>query len=210
MTLDACLISTAGAEAPEAGNEAISTRVVTDAAGEDVVVPEHPECVVTLSEPALDGALSFGITPIGTVTGRAQWSSRTALQTKHLRSRSSAGLHNRTLKRSVRQTRHHPRGRHDCEQYPPVIEALRQIAPVVYTGYAGGNWRDNFTIVGDALNQQDEAQVVIATYDEKVAIAKASLGGYSLDRLPRQRGSLRAFRYPATVSCYPGGFRRAR
>lgn len=48
------------------------TRVVVDAEGTEVTVPEHPERVVVLSEPTMDGTLALGVTPIGAVTGRGQ------------------------------------------------------------------------------------------------------------------------------------------
>ncbi|MDR0627615.1 MAG: ABC transporter substrate-binding protein, partial [Bifidobacteriaceae bacterium] len=61
---------------------------------------------------------------------------------------------------------------------PPVIEALRQIAPVVYTGFAGGDWRDNLRLVGEALNLVDDAARLISEYDARVASAKPELARY--------------------------------
>ncbi len=62
---------------------------------------------------------------------------------------------------------------------PPVIAALRQIAPVVYTGYAGGDWKVNFRHVADALNMVDAGEEVIAAYEGRIAAARPQLSEYA-------------------------------
>lgn len=47
-------------------------RVIEDVDHEQVIVPADPQRVVTLSEPTLDGALTLGVKPVGTVNGRGQ------------------------------------------------------------------------------------------------------------------------------------------
>ena len=47
-------------------------RVIEDVDHQPVTVPVEPQRVVTLSEPTLDGALTLGVKPVGTVNGRGQ------------------------------------------------------------------------------------------------------------------------------------------
>jgi iron complex transport system substrate-binding protein len=59
-----------------------------------------------------------------------------------------------------------------------VLAILAEIAPVVFTGYAGGDWRANFTIVADALNRNTEGEAVFAEYERRVAEVSSKLGAY--------------------------------
>jgi len=157
-----------------------SVRTVIDIEGTEVEVPEHPQRVVTLSEPTLDGVLALGVTPIGTVTGRGQ-------QTvpNYLADRAS----DLPILGGIAQPNFEAIGAAkpdlilvdgtSINNNPPVIEALRVIAPVVYTGYAGGDWRDNFRLVADALNLVDEGEAVIAEYDRRVEEARPPLERYA-------------------------------
>ena len=170
------------APAGETGSTAGETRVVVDVEGTEVEVPAQPERVVTLSEPTLDGVLALGVQPIGTVTGRGQ-------QTvpNYLADRAS----DLPILGGVAQPNFEAIGAAkpdlilvdgtSINNNPPVVEALRKIAPVVYTGYAGGDWRDNFRLVADALNLADEGERVIADYDAHVDEVKASLADYGDD-----------------------------
>ena len=62
---------------------------------------------------------------------------------------------------------------------PPIIAQLRQIAPVVYTGYAGGDWRENFRRVADAVNLGDRADGVLGRYDDEARTLAGELGRYA-------------------------------
>lgn len=166
----------ASADAPGAG----ALREVTDAQGAVVAVPQHPERVVALSEPTLDGALALGVTPIGTVTGRGQSTVPNYLAEQ-------AG--DVAILGGVAQPNFEAIGAAapdlilvdgtSINNNPPVIEALRQIAPVVETGYAGGDWRDNLRLTAQALNLADEGEQVIAAYDARVAELAPRLSGYA-------------------------------
>ena len=48
------------------------------------------------------------------------------------------------------------------------LATLRAIAPTVYTGNAGGDWRRNFTNIAAALNQEQKGKQVLAAYDKRV------------------------------------------
>ncbi|WP_159501306.1 iron-siderophore ABC transporter substrate-binding protein [Microbacterium sp. 18062] len=169
-------------EAPAPTRDQGPTRTIVDVEGTEVEVPDHPQRVVTLSEPTLDGVLALGVTPIGTVTGRGQ-----ATVPNYLAG-VAGGI---PLLGGVAQPNFEAIGAADPDlilvdgtsvnNNPPVIEALRQIAPVVYTGYAGGDWRTNFELVADALGMADEGAEVLADYDAHVAEAKTRLTAYADD-----------------------------
>lgn len=154
-------------------------RTVIDIEGTEVRVPAHPERVVALSEPTMDGVLALGAEPIGVVTGRGQQTVPNYL----------AGIASELpILGGVAQPNFEAIGAvkpdlilvdgTSINNNPPVIAALRKIAPVVYTGYAGGDWRANFRLVADAMNMVDEGERVIAEYDKKVEKARPLLTEY--------------------------------
>lgn len=163
-----------------AATPVVASRTVVDAEGTTVHVPETVTRLVTLSEPTLDGALALGVVPVGTVSGRGQNSVPNYLSDK------AAGV---AVLGTIAQPNYEAIGavRPDLmlvdgtsiNNNPPVIEALRRIAPVVVTGYAGGDWRLNFTHVADALNLADQGAEVMADYDAAVAGARGLLTGFS-------------------------------
>ncbi|MFT4109310.1 ABC transporter substrate-binding protein, partial [Propionicimonas sp.] len=162
------------------GAAATADRTVTDAEGTRVTVPANPSRVVVLSEPTLDGALAVGVTPIGTVTGRGQ-----STVPHYLFDRAGEI----PLLGGIGQPNYEAIGAADPDlilvdgtsvnNNPPVIEALRQIAPVVVAGYAGGAWRDNFRQVANALNKTQEGEQVIADYEAKVEAARRTLAPHA-------------------------------
>lgn len=176
LLLSACA---SGATAEAGAQVDGPTRTVIDAEGTEVIVPEHPERVVVLSEPTMDGTLALGVTPIGAVTGRGQSTVPNYLADI------AADL---PILGGIAQPNFEAIGAANPDlilvdgtsinNNPPVVAALRKIAPVVYTGYAGGDWRANFGFVADALNKADEGEQIIADYDAKVEAAQPLLTDY--------------------------------
>ncbi len=178
LMLSACA---AGAGDTGAASEG-PTRTVVDVEGTEVLVPERPQRVVALSEPALDGVLALGVEPLGTVSGRGQQTVPNYLADR-------AG--DLPLLGGIAQPNFEAIGAAkpdlilvdgtSVNNNPPVIAALRQIAPVVFTGYAGGDWKSNFRYVAEALNLVDEGERVIADYEQRVEEAKPRLAQYADD-----------------------------
>ncbi len=177
--LTALALGAAGcAGAPEPAVSAAQTRTVTDVTGAAVQVPDRPQRVVPLSEPTLDGVLALGVTPIGTVSGRGQSGVPNYLADK-------AG--SVPLLGGIGQPNFEAIGAAkpdlilvdgtSVNNNPEVVEALKQIAPVVYTGYSGGEWRTNFRQVAAALGLVEQGEKVIADYEAKVAGTTGSLNG---------------------------------
>lgn len=158
----------------EATNQAV--RTVTDVTEAEVQVPENPQRVIALSEPTLDAALALGITPVGTVAGRGQSGVPNYLAEQ-------AGQV--PLMGTVSELDYEAIGAADPDlilvdgtsvnNRPDVLEILRQIAPVVFTGYAGGPWELNFENVAEALNRTSEGEELMSDYRKLVAETGAEL-----------------------------------
>ncbi|MGN0062685.1 MAG: ABC transporter substrate-binding protein [Nocardioides sp.] len=176
LLLTAAGCGSGGGDAQASGE----TRTVTDAEGTEMKVPAAPERVVALSEPTLDGVLALGVEPVGTVTGRGQSTVPAYLAD------AAADI---PVLGGVAQPNYEAIGKADPDlilvdgtsinNNPEAISILRKVAPTYVTGFAGGDWRDNFTHVGQALGMDDEVEDVVAAYDQEVGEAKEQLGGYA-------------------------------
>lgn len=155
-------------------------RSVTDAEGTAVSVPDRPQRIVALSEPTLDGLVALGITPVGATAGRGQSTVPAYLADK---------LKGVPLLGAVAQPNYEAIAAAtpdlivvdgtSINNNAEAIARLRKIAPTVVTGYAGGDWRSNFTVLADAVNRAAAGKQVIADYDAHVASAKAALSHYA-------------------------------
>lgn len=173
------LASTTACSGGGSDEPAGATRTVTDVEGTEVSVPVNPERVVALSEPTLDAVIALGVEPIGTVAGRGQ-----STVPAYLADRAGS----LPVLGGVAQPNYEAIGKAkpdlilvdgtSINNNADAMTALRQIAPTVTTGYAGGSWRSNFTITADALNLADEGDAVVAAYDARVAEVKAGLGDF--------------------------------
>jgi iron complex transport system substrate-binding protein len=159
-----------------------ATRTVTNIDGTTVEVPEHPQRIVTLSEPTTDGVLALGLTPVGVVSGRGQSTVSNYLADL------AADI---PLLGSIAQPNYEAIGAAapdlilvdgtSINNNAEAIETLQHIAPTVYTGYAGGDWRKNFELVADAVNAADAGTAVLAEYDAHVADVAGQLADAGFD-----------------------------
>ncbi|MFY1652940.1 ABC transporter substrate-binding protein [Solwaraspora sp. WMMB762] len=192
----------------------VATRVVVDIEGTEVEVPQRPRRVVTLSEPTLDGALALGVTPIGTTTGRGQSGVPNYLADQ------AADI---PLLGSVAQPNFEAIGRAapdlilvdgtSINNNPPTIALLRKIAPTVYAGHAGGDWRVTFGYVAEALNLTERGREVVEAYEALVAEVHEQLGErldetYSIVRWQGSSASLILKELPAGLALTDLGLRR--
>lgn len=154
------------------------TRTIQDADGTSIEAPAAPQRVVTLSEPTLDGALALDVTPVGTTAGRGQTTVPGYLadraadvpvvgQVATPNYEEIGGLHPDLILTDGTSIND-----------DAVLEQLRAIAPVVVTGHAGDDWRDNFRLVADALGRADQGEDVIDAYQQHVDEVRAQLGDY--------------------------------
>lgn len=157
-------------------------RTVTDIDDRPVEVPQRPERVVALSEPTLDALVTLGVTPVGAVSGRGQSTVPAYLADE---------LEDVPVLGGIAQPNYEAIGRAEPDlilvdgtsinNNADALDALRRIAPTVYTGYAGGDWRTNFEITADALGLSDRAAEVLDAYDRRVSDLRARLAARYAD-----------------------------
>lgn len=146
-----------------------TSRSVKNVDGSAVNVPTNPKRVVTLSEPTTDAILALGLKPIGVVAGRGQKTVPNYLSEK---------AKNIPIMGSIGQPNFEAIGAQKpdlilvdgtgLKNNAKALATLRAIAPTVYTGDAGGDWRRNFTNIAAALNQEQKGKQVLAAYDKRV------------------------------------------
>lgn len=146
-----------------------TSRSVKNVDGSAVNVPTNPKRVVTLSEPTTDAILALGLKPIGVVAGRGQKTVSNYLSEK---------AKNIPIMGSIGQPNFEAIGAQKpdlilvdgtgLKNNAKALATLRAIAPTVYTGDAGGDWRSNFTNIANALNQEQKGKQVLAAYDKRV------------------------------------------
>lgn len=160
-----------------------STRTITNVDESTVEVPENPQRVVALSEPATDAMFALGVTPVGIIAGRGQEGAANYLKEK------AADI---PVVGTVSQLNYEAIGNLKPDlivtdgtavnNRPDVLEILGKIAPVAFTGYAGGNWRNTFNRIADAVNLADKGEEVLANYDARAAELKDRLAAKGLDQ----------------------------
>lgn len=176
LSLAGC--GTAAAPLPDAG----ATRTVENIDGSTVAVPVHPQRIVTLSEPTTDGVLALGLMPVGVVSGRGQSTVSHYLADK---------AKDIPLLGGIAQPNYEAIGKAkpdlilvdgtSINNNDQAIETLRHIAPTVYTGYAGGDWRKNFETVANAVNERAKGEQVLADYDQRVRTLSVELKDAGFD-----------------------------
>ena len=132
-----------------------------------------------MSEPTLDNALALGVPLVGATAGRGQSTIPNYLSDKGK---------DIPILGNVAQPNFEAIGAAkpdlilvdgtSVNNNQPVLDALAKIAPTVYTGYPGGDWRENLRLTADALNMVDEAEDLMKDYDKKVKDATKKLEKY--------------------------------
>lgn len=189
-------------------------REIIDRTEKPVQVPVNPQRIVTLSEPTLDGVLALGVEPIGVVAGRGLQTAPEYLSKEagHLPIYGNIGQPNFEIIGAGNPDLILVDGT-GINNNEDLMAGLRAIAPTVVAGYAGTNWRDNFTIVADALNMQEQGQAVMDSYDQQVAEIREELGPYmestfSVIRWQGNSASMILKELPAGIALTDLGLRR--
>jgi iron complex transport system substrate-binding protein len=154
---------------------AAATRTITDARGEQVVVPATPQRVVALTEHDLDSALALGITPVGAVNGRGQPGLPAYLGERISGIESVGSLAEPSLETIIGLNPDLILAGNLIPQIEALLPELTQIAPVVKTYSVGEDWKTAFVGTADALNRVAEAEAFLANYEARVSAIRAML-----------------------------------
>lgn len=169
------LAGCAAAAAPESasGSAAPGTRSVEHARG-TADVPDQPERVVTLEPLELDTAVAIGITPVGAAVAGNVTELPSYLgvsDVAHVGTVPEPDLEAiAALKPDLilgTESRH-------SELY----EQLSAIAPTVFIASQADPWRENATLIGEALGREDEVAGLLTGVDDECARLKSE---YALD-----------------------------
>lgn len=163
------------AAGPSAAPVAPETRTLTDARGEQVVVPAAPQRVVALTEHDLDSALALGLTPVGSVNGRGQSVLPAYLGERSDGVASVGSLAEPSLEKVAALDPDLILAGNLIPQIEALLPDLQQIAPVVKTYNAGDDWKVAFAGTAAALNRAAEAEAFLADYDARAAAIRARL-----------------------------------
>lgn len=173
LTLAACGSDDAGSGGED--GDAAKTRTVQTEMG-PVDVPENPQRVVVLDTPELDSMLTLGVKPVGAVRADVADGFLGYLPaefTEGIENVGNIAAPNLEAINDLDPDLIIGNVVRDEERY----EELTKIAPTVFGARPGGPWQENFLIHAAALNKEEEAQEVIAAYEEQVAEVTEALGG---------------------------------
>ncbi|MDF7798825.1 iron-siderophore ABC transporter substrate-binding protein [Pontiellaceae bacterium B1224] len=165
----------ADSDVPMSGNSsAVETRLITDALGNEVQVPVHPQRVLALSEVDLDAMLALGAKPFGATAGRGQDTFPRYLLEQTEGIELMGALYRPSLERVIG-------ARPDLILWGGYMDdgiaaKLRKIAPVVRTYGMEDGWRIALEQVANALNLQEQAVAFELAYAERVKSIQAELG----------------------------------
>lgn len=153
-----------------------ATRQVQDVTGAQYQVPAQPQRLVTLSEIDLDISLALGMTPIGTVNGRAQNQLPRYLAKVAPHQLVSVGeLDNPNLERLIELQ---PDLILTGPLKPEMHAVLNQIAPTLVTSQWGTPWQEVLQRVAVILNREAQAQAFLQGYQQRVAEVRQQLAAH--------------------------------
>ncbi|MGY2127359.1 ABC transporter substrate-binding protein [Blastococcus sp. SYSU DS0617] len=188
-----------GDEEPDAGGGTAASadedfpRTVEHAMG-STEIPERPERVVVLDTGELDSVLSLGVTPVGAVTtavsdGFLSYLAEDAADVEVVGTISEPNLEaiaavepDLILSNSVR--------------HEDLYDQLSQIAPTVFAADLGDTWKENFRLDAEALGLEDEAEELLAEYEQQAADLGEAIGdpaGTTVSPLRFVGGPIRAY-----------------
>ncbi len=170
---DAASASASVAETSSASPTAAArTRPVSHEKGE-TAVPISPQRIVTLDSPLLDAAIFLGVTPVGAVrtsadTGLPDYLADKTADVEVVGEIASPNFEaiaalnpDLILSTTLRDD--------------AVYDKLRAIAPTVFAAGPGTAWRDDFLLIGEALNRGEQARTALADFDDRAADLGESL-----------------------------------
>ncbi|GAB4582044.1 MAG: hypothetical protein Fur0022_47970 [Anaerolineales bacterium] len=161
---------------PTTAPNVTETRKITDAAGNEVEIPAHPQRVVALSERDMDAALLLGANVVGVVNGRGAQTPPAYLQPLIGPEVVVVGPFSSPNAEAILNL--NPDLILIGGLFPDLealVPSFQEIAPVVITFNAGDDWRTAFRGAANALNQTAEAEAWLTAFDERVTSLAATI-----------------------------------
>lgn len=171
LSLGACGTSPEQLDAVQVDGE---TRLITDAFGQTLSIPKHPQRIIALSEVDLDAMLALRQKPIGASAGRGQTTFPGYLREQCDGIELIGALYRPSIEKIILTQ-------------PDLILAggwldsgvekqLQKIAPVLRTYTLEDNWQTALSIVARALNAEANEQEFRKLYDQTIEQLRQHLG----------------------------------
>nr|WP_255426429.1 iron-siderophore ABC transporter substrate-binding protein [Pseudonocardia sp. C8] len=137
-------------------------------------VPVNPQRVVVLDTGELDSVLALGVKPVGAVradevTGPQSYLGQKAQGIQEVGTIEAPNLEaiaalkpDLILSNSVR--------------HKDIYPQLSEIAPTVFAASVGKSWKENFRLAGTALGKSDQAEKILADYQNKAKQVGTAFG----------------------------------
>ena len=149
------------------GSPSTHARVVTDATGTAVNIPDQVQRPIALSETDLDSLLALQIQPIGTTAGRGQNSTPNYLGEAGKRIPLLGGFAAPILDKTIAAQPDLILAGGTTD--PKLLHQLRAIAPTVVTYRLGENWKTAFRRIAHILNATAQADTFFVRYQQRTA-----------------------------------------
>lgn len=164
--------TTTTAAAGETAAAADFPRTVDHAMGR-TEIPARPERVVVLDTGELDSAIALGVVPVGAVRAPVEEGFLEYLSTDTAATELVGTIDDVNLEAVAAL-------RPDlilssALRHEDLYDELSAIAPTVFTETVGDVWKENLALHAEALGLEDEADELVAAYDERTADIAARL-----------------------------------
>lgn len=185
-----------GADRDAAGGADAAPRLVQHAMGSTEIIGK-PKRVVVLDTGELDSVLALGITPVGAVRTDAT-SGLQAYLADRVQDVTMVGSNKDPNLEAIAALRPDlilsSKLRHEA-----LYDKFSGIAPTVFAEKVGVTWKENFLLAGDALCEREEAERILADYEQKAKQVGQQFGDPGALEVSMVRF------YPANIRLYGEG-----
>lgn len=159
----AVALSACGTDAPSVQED--DTRTVTHFRG-TTEVPADPQRVVVLDLGELDSAIALDVTPVGAVKAPVEEGLLSYLEDEAKDIELVGEIGEPDLEKIAALEPDLILG--SDIRVKDFYDELSAIAPTVFTETVGVTWKDNLAVHAEALGKQDEAEKLLAAYEQRV------------------------------------------
>ena len=158
--------------APAGAEASAGTRTVEHAMG-TTEVPADVERVVVLDTGELDAVVSLGVTPVGAVTTDVSTSLVQYLEPE-LADVEPVGTIGEPNLEAIAELRP-DLILSNTVRHEDIYDQLSAIAPTVMAPDVGDTWKETLLLAGDALGETEQAEALLAEYEERAAAVGESV-----------------------------------
>ncbi|MDQ0270638.1 ABC transporter substrate-binding protein [Cytobacillus purgationiresistens] len=154
-------------------NEANTSYTVKHAMGE-TTLDEAPKRIVVLTNEATEALLALGVKPVGAVQSwlGSPWYDHIS---KDMEGVEVVGVEHEVNVEKIAALKPDLIIGNKIRQ-EAVYDKLNAIAPTIFSETLRGDWKENFALYAEALNQKEQGEKILADFDNNVETLKGQLG----------------------------------